>query len=68
MVGDIRVDSREMSFEKLDKPKSGYFGKFVKMSNMSICHWWNESNEKTAVFGEKSILVPHCPPRAFPRV
>jgi len=54
LVGDIMVDSRETSFEKLDKPKSGYFGSFVKMSDMSTYHWWNESNEKTAVFGEKS--------------
>ena len=60
------VDSREKSFEKLDKPKSGHFGRSVKMSDMSICHWWNKSNEKTAAFGEKSILVPLCPPHGFP--
>ena len=65
LVGNIMVDSRETSFEKLDKPKSGNFGRFVKMSDMSMYHWWNESNEKTAVFGEKSILVPRCPPHGF---
>jgi hypothetical protein len=63
LVGDIIVDSRETSFEKLDKPKSGHFGRFVKMSDMSM---WNDSNEKTPMFGEKSILVPHCPPHGFP--
>lgn len=26
LVGDIMVDSREASFEKLDKPKSGNLG------------------------------------------
>jgi len=62
LVDDIMVDSREISFEKLDKPKSGHFGRFVKMSDMSMYHWWNDTNEKTAVFREKSILVPHCPP------
>lgn len=35
-VGDCMVDSRETSFEKLDKPKSEHFGTFVKMSDMSI--------------------------------
>lgn len=66
LVGDIMIDSRETSFEKPDKPKSGHFGRFVKMSDMSMYHWWNESNEKRAVFGEKSILLPHCSPHGFP--
>jgi hypothetical protein len=66
LVGDTMIDSRETSFEKLDKPKSGHFGRFVKMSDMSMYHWWNESNEKIALFGEKSILVSCCPPHGFP--
>lgn len=66
LVGNIMVDSRGRSFEKLDKPKSGHSGRFVNMSDMSIYHWWNDSHEKTVVFGEKSILVPHCPPHGFP--
>jgi len=65
LVGNIMVDSRETSFEQLYKPKSGHVGRFVKMSDMSMYHWWNDSNEKTAVFGEKSILVPR-PPHGFP--
>ena len=68
LVGNIMVDFGETSFEKLDKPKSGHFGRFVKMSVMSMYHWWNDGNEKTAVFGEKSILVPYCPPHGFPCV
>ena len=68
LVGNIMVDSIETSFEKLYKSKSGYFGRFVKMSDMSMYHWWNESNEKTALFGEKSILVRHCPSHGFPGV
>jgi hypothetical protein len=30
LMGDIVVDFRETSFEKLDKPTSGYFAKFCK--------------------------------------
>jgi hypothetical protein len=48
--------------------RQGILRSFVKMSNMSMYHWWNDSNEKTPVFGEKSILVPHCPPHGFPWV
>lgn len=65
LVGNIMVASRETSFEKLYKPKSGHFGRCVKMSDISMYYWWNDSNEKTAVYGEKSILVPH-PPHVFP--
>jgi hypothetical protein len=38
LVGNIMVASRETSFKKLYKPKSGHFGRFVKMSDMSMYH------------------------------